>query len=198
MLLSSIYTEKNATEYAVVAHSIVNKKALSNAIYNPVFNRGFYYLYVNELAEARQYFSNLVYLGEQFGEEYAVSLSLLGLTEILLYQSNGGLARCYNALKEKTNNADLYFFIAYGEYLLGNRKRAIKALRKCKKHKYAQQLLDCMGQRKKERNKQASIVHNTIVRLFRKNNDSIVKLKCGNIFDNYLSAVLDVLEKKEA
>jgi hypothetical protein len=155
------------------------------------FEQGVFYLCEQDWVQARQCFSKLAYSGDHFHANYSMNLSLLGLTEVLLLKSNGGLYRCYDALKEAPDNMDLYFHIAYAEYLLGHRRRCIRALKNCNDHVLAKKLMLCIGARKKIRKPKISIVQQMMKKLFRKNSDLKIKAECMKILNEYLAIKLD-------
>ncbi len=157
---------------------------------NEMFLKALAYLEAGEWDQANELLSQITYSSDRFSVNYSMSLSLLGLTEAILFGSNGGMHRCYEALNETSEKADLYFHIAYGEFILGHRSRCVKALEQCKEHKFAKQFQACIGERKKLRKKRDSVFQKTVVKLFRKTNHAKVREKCTEILSCYLSSKL--------
>ncbi len=133
------------------------------------FYNGVYCLQKNKLLDAKNYFLVALNGTEETEAAYYEYLSFLGLAEVLLNKSTGGLSRCYEAVNGFSNNSNLYFYIAYAEYFLGNRRRSVFAIEKLLEnnpnHKYANFFNKCMVQRINLRN---NIAHNIIGKLFRK------------------------------
>ncbi len=157
---------------------------------NEMFLKALDHLEAQEWGKANGLLSQISYSSDRFSVNYSMSLSLLGLTEVILFRSNGGMHRCYEALNEISDRTDLYFHIAYGEYILGHRGRCVKALEQCKDHKFAKQFHDCIGERKKLRKKRDSAFQKTVVKLFRKTDHAKVREKCTEILSCYLSSKL--------
>ncbi len=155
------------------------------------FEQGIFYLHEGNWVQARHYFSKLAHSGDHFHSHYTMNLSLLGVTEVLLLKSNGGLYRCYDALKEAPDNKDLYFHIAYAEYLLGHRRRCLRALKNCQDHVFAKQLISCIGVRSKKRKTKISVLQQSLLKLFRKTNDVKIKTDAMTIFTEYLASKQD-------
>lgn len=133
------------------------------------FYNGLYCLYNGNLNEAKIFFIKIIKMGESSYPYFCKSMSFLGVTEVFLHQSNGGLHRCYDALHDCTEDQDLYVNIAYAEYYLGNRKRSVKALETClakePAHIHANTFFKFIGKRSTSR---SSLLNCTLGKFLRK------------------------------
>jgi len=136
------------------------------------FYQGVHCLQESQLLDAKNYFLAALNGTEEAEAVYYEYLSFLGLAEVLLNKSTGGLSRCYEAINGFPHDSNLYFNVAYAEYFLGNRRRSVIAIEKLLKnnpnHEYAEFFKKCMVQRNKLRN---NIAQNIIGKLFRKKKD---------------------------
>lgn len=126
--------------------------------------------------------------------------SYLGIVEVLLYKSDGGLHRCYHAVNEVADNAELYFNIAYAEHVLGHRQRSFAAIKKGLKHdaKFitARKFCKCIEKRKKGSTKRTNVAKNIVGRFLRKKKNNYIGKDCEEIFKCHLSKKLDLYIKE--
>ncbi len=193
----SIDSHDNAIDYIV--EEIQDTSEENTPEHNPQmeeFYQGLYALYDDDLAEAKKIFSNILEHADRFNPAYYTYLSFVGLLEVILLKSNGGLQRCYDAIQGSSNDAELYFNLAYAEHILENRRRCVVAIEKClqynPKHAYAPRFQTCIGIRKKDDKKRNTRTKKTLGKLFRKKKDKQNRETCALIFKDNLSNKLDL------
>ena len=117
------------------------------------FFQGLYHLYNNKIHEARDDLIISVNNTEPMDVSYFEHLSYLGLVEVLIQKSRGGLNRCYEALNGFSNIPDLYINLAIAELSFGDRRRSILSIEKCLLNipdcEYAKSLQECIGKKRK-------------------------------------------------
>jgi hypothetical protein len=186
MINSSINTNTDVLE--------INLGTFSNLLpsrYNiEIFHKGLYWLYKDNLIESRTKLVEALSNTSITDTHYSEFLSFLGLVEVILLDSDGGLHRCYEAVKINPANPELYLNIAYAEHHLGNRKRCVSAIQGClksnPKHYHTSQFYQCVGIRKKER-KKTNFINLTMGKLLRKKLSENKKKDCDKLFRDYLS-----------
>lgn len=172
--------------------------------YVDIFYHGIYYLYENNLDEANKNICFSVNHIIQINGDYFEYSSYLGLVEVLFSQKNGGLHRCYEALKHHSNKPELYINIAFAELSLGNRRRAILAIENCLQHNprysYAQRIKDCIGERKVTKSKKPNQRKSIVGKLLRKKqNQSLLDKTVARVFKEIIASKLElyVQQKRE-
>ena len=121
---------------------------------------------------------------------YWKCFSYIGLVEVLLYKSNGGLHRCYQASNEQKGDVELYLNIAYAEYFLDNHNRCVTALNRCLDiepgNSMAQSFYECVGMRKTK-----NPIKKVLGKLLEKNEKKSCNDRLYNIVRNHLAFVLN-------
>lgn len=154
------------------------------------FYHGLYYLHNKNFSEARKYLVLAVNNTEPMDVTYFEYLSFLGLVEVLLHESRGGLNRCYEALNGFSNIAELYINLAYAELSLGNRRRCVVALENCIEKNpdfsHANQIINCscLGKRKTATLKARKSI---VKKLFRKNDSQCLTETINKLFQLILT-----------
>jgi len=149
------------------------------------FYRGLYHLYNKNFSEARKYLVLAVNNTEPMDVTYFEYLSFLGLVEVLLHESRGGLNRCYEALNGFSSISELYINLAYAELSLGNRRRCVVALENCIEKNpdfsHADQIINCscLGKRKTATLKARKSI---VKKLFRKNESQCLTETINELF----------------
>jgi hypothetical protein len=108
MLKLSIDSHSNAIDYTVEEIQDTPEENAPDS--NPQmeeFYQGLYALHCDDLAEAKKIFSNILEHADRFDPAYYTYLSFVGLLEVMLLKSNGGLQRCYDAIQGCSNDAEL-------------------------------------------------------------------------------------------
>ncbi len=152
------------------------------------FFHGLYHLYNKNFSEARKHLVLAVNNTEQMDVTYFEYLSFLGLVEVLLHESRGGLNRCYEALNGFSNIPELYINLAYAELSLGDRRRCVVALEYCIEKNpdfiYANQIINCscLGKRKPAALKNRKDRKSIFKKLFRKNESQCLTETIDEIF----------------
>ncbi len=127
-------------------------------------------------------------------------MSFLGLVEVLLHKTNGGLHRCYDAVHGFSTNPELYLNLAYAEFILGNRQRSVAAVNTLLEHdpQYydALQFRDCLGKRKEHHEKRTNPVSNVLGKLFRSKDRGCEGNNFELIFKAHLSKKLNFYIKQ--
>ncbi|MBE9527193.1 MAG: hypothetical protein IME94_09500 [Proteobacteria bacterium] len=195
--MSDPFTNKDKEVEEIVLSDFCSVSQGHNLIEN--FYQGLYYLYKNDLPEAKKYLSFAVNNAESASPYYFEYLSYLGLVEVLFYKSRGGLKRCYDALEHFSTIPELYINIAYAELTLGNRRRAILAIEKCLQHNpnfiYAQQIKDCIGTRKVANLKKISQRKNILRKFLRKKKNQCLAKTIAEVFKDMLSSKMKLYIK---
>lgn len=190
------FTDKNNLE--IILESV--KNSLSSSSDSESFYKGIYCLYNNKLSDAKKFLEQAISSTDSIDLAYHEYSSYLGLVEVLLYKSDGGLQRCYHAVNEATTNPELYFNIAYAEHVLGHRQRSFAAIKKGLKHatKFtpAEKFCKCIEKRKKGSRKRTNAAKNIIGRFLRKKKNNYTGKDCEEIFKLHLSKKLDLYIKE--
>lgn len=156
---------------------------------------GLYCLYKNNLIEAKKHLIRVINSADKVDSLYWKSLSFLGLVEVFLYKSNGGLHRCYEAKKEHSDIIDIHLNIAYAEYKLGNRKRCVNAIKYClelePQNKLAQNFFECIGRRTRK-----DFIKNVFWKFVRGTDKNSCKENLHHQIQNHLSIKLNNYVKK--
>ena len=154
------------------------------------FYTGLYCLYRNDLTRAKNYLLQASNVLDSMDDLYWKCFSYLGLVEILINKSNGGLHRCYQASNEQKGDAELYLNIAYAEYLLDNRSRCVTALNKCLEMEpdnvMAQSFYKCIGMRTR-----MNPIKKVLGKLLGKKRKKSCNDRLLNIMKNHLAFVLN-------
>ncbi len=163
------------------------------------FYKGIYCLYANQLVDSKNHFLEALNGTNETETSYFEYLSFLGISEVLLSKSQGGLSRCYEASQGISTDPNLYLNIAYAEYILENRRRSVIAIESFlehdKTHTYAHFFNECMIKRSEKNKHRNSVAQNIVGRLFRKKK-SCSEEKFVDIFKDYLSRKLDTYMKE--
>jgi len=185
-ILDHLLNNNDLTEHFLIGHDNPAREK-SNQEY---FYNGLYCLYKNKLVDAKQHLLQSLNTTDKVETLFWKSLSFLGLVEVLLYRSNGGLFRCYEAKKECPDNPEIYLNIAYSEYKLGNRKRCVSTLQQCLKlepdNKQAHSFFECIGKKTRR-----YLIKNIFGNFFRGNKNDCSMTSFNNQIQNYISITLD-------
>lgn len=188
---SSFDLDQNAEEITLVGCE--NKSQDTSNIES--FYNGLYRLYTGQLAEAKKYLLKALNGTDKVDLSYYEYLSYMGLVEVLLYKSKGGLYRCYNAVRGLSTDPELHLNIAYAEHILGNRRRSIEAIKKSlatdSKFTQAYQLHRCIGRRKNNSLKRTRSANNVLGRFFRRKKNRCSEERFEKVFKQHLSQKLD-------
>ena len=192
MIKSSVDLNDNAQEITLVGFKNISQD-YSNVEY---FYNGIYCLYTNNLTEAKKFLVLALNGTEKIEPSYFEYLSYLGLIEVLLHKSRGGLHRCYNAVKGFSTDPQLYLNIAYAEHILGNRRRSIEAIKKSletdSRFTHAYHLYRCIGRRKKNNLKRTNPAKNILGRFLRRKKNKCTDENFDKTFKNFISKKLDL------
>jgi len=180
----------NAQEITLVGfQETLNDNANIENFYN-----GLYCLYINNLTDAKKFLLRALNGTEKIDPSYFEYLSYLGLVEVLLHKSKGGLHRCYNAVKGFSTEPELYLNVAYAEHILGNRRRSVDAIKKSlandSKFTHAYHFHRYIGRRNNL--KRSNPAKNIFGRFFRRKKNQCTAENFDKIFKQHLSKKLDL------
>jgi tetratricopeptide (TPR) repeat protein len=168
--------KKDADETIIATSESESETRISYA--EALFHKGIYCLYNNNLKDAKSHLNSVLKHTDELECVFWQSTSFLGLVEVLLLKSNGGLHRCYQVATEHPQNPEFLLNIAYAEYILGNRKRSICALEQClqidAKYTMANLFYDAIGRRTRK-----SLIKNILGKMIRRPN----RFEDINLFD---------------
>ncbi|MCU7836847.1 MAG: hypothetical protein KZQ83_16550 [gamma proteobacterium symbiont of Taylorina sp.] len=166
------------------------------------FYYGLYCLYNNNLKDANTYLLSAVNSTEQIEASYFEYLSFLGLVEVLLYDSRGGLNRCYEASNDFSTIPELYINLAHAELTLGNRRRGIIAIEQCLEYNpkfiYKKRLKECIGKRKANHFKKINHRKSILGKFLRKKKNQCLANTINNILNDMLSDKLELYIKQNS
>ena len=157
------------------------------------FHHGLYCLNKKNLSEARKHLVLAVNNTEPMDVSYFEYLSFLGFVEVLLYESRGGLNRCYEALNGFSTIPELYINLAYAELTLGNRRRSVAALKECIEKNpdfaYADDITNCscLGKRKPDFLRKGKERKSIVKKLLRRNSSQCLMDTIDQLFKHILS-----------
>lgn len=163
---------------------------------NECFYNGLYCLYTDNLREAKKFLLKALDNAEKLDSPYFEYLSYLGLIEVLLHNSKGGLHRCYNAIKGFSTDPELYLNIAYAEHVLGNRRRSVDAIKKSletdSKFTHAYHFQKFIGRREANKLKRNNPAKNIVGRFFRRKKNKCTAENFDKVFKEHLAKKLDL------
>ena len=153
------------------------------------FYNGLYCFYKDDLVKAKSYLTETLNTTDEMESLYWRCMSYLGLVEVFMNGTNGGLYRCYDARTELNEHLEMYLNIAYAEYRLGNQKRCIKVLSQClqlePKNKLAHNLIECI-----KKQKRTNPLKSLFLKLFKKSEKNACLDSSQSQIKNYLSSML--------